>query len=108
QADDAPLIPQLLDTLRYMLSRSSKLAVALTAGNLVPCLLAMLEPAAPISRVKLLEIIRYLYEQCPRNKEVLQAQVEPVALTLFGSQGPGAEAVHQEARRLLAAFQSGN
>eukprot|EP00983_Pelagomonas_calceolata_P126048 1161265-Pelagomonas_calceolata.AAC.18 len=49
-----------------------------------------------------------LYEQCPRNKEVLQAQVEPVAVTLFGSQGPGAEAVHQEAQKLLAAFQSGN
>ena len=58
-AADTSLTPQLLDTLRCMLSRSPKLAMALSAGNLVPCLLAMLESAAPILRVKLLEIIRW-------------------------------------------------
>ena len=51
-------IPQLLDTLRQMIGRSSKLAVQLAVGGLVPWLLAMIEAAAPILRVKLLEIIR--------------------------------------------------
>jgi hypothetical protein len=51
-------IPQLLDTLRQMIGRSSKLAVQLVVGGLVPWLLAMIEAAAPIIRVKLLEIIR--------------------------------------------------
>jgi hypothetical protein len=41
-----------------MIGRSSKLAVALAVGGLVPWLLAMIDPAAPIIRVKLLEIIR--------------------------------------------------
>ncbi len=59
-ATDASLTPQLLDTLRCMLSHSPKLGVALTAANLVPSLLAMLEPAAPISQVKLLEIMRWV------------------------------------------------
>ena len=59
-AADASLTPQLLDTLRCMLARSQKLAGALAAASLVPCLLAMLEPAAPILRVKLLEIVRWV------------------------------------------------
>lgn len=57
-AADTSLTPPLLDTLRCMLSRSSKLASALASANLVPYLLVMLDPAAPILRVKLLETVR--------------------------------------------------
>jgi hypothetical protein len=58
QAQNTAVLPQLLTTLRQMIGRSSKLAVALAVGGLVPWLLAMIDPAAPIIRVKLLEIIR--------------------------------------------------
>lgn len=48
----------LLEVLRTSLGRSSKLAVALGMGGLVPCLLAMIPHAAPINRVKILDIVR--------------------------------------------------
>jgi hypothetical protein len=51
-------LPQLLDTTRSLIGRSSKLAVALAVGGLVPWLLVMIDGAAPILRVKMLEIIR--------------------------------------------------
>ena len=59
QAHDVSVMPQLLDTLQAMIRRSSKLAVALALGGLVPWLLALLDAAAPILRVKILEIIRW-------------------------------------------------
>ena len=48
-----------LEALRTMLGRSSKLAVALAMGGLVPWLLAMIQHAAPINRVKILDIVRW-------------------------------------------------
>ncbi len=54
------MLPALLSVLRGMIGRSSKLAVALALGpnGIVPCLLAMIDNAAPILRVKILEILR--------------------------------------------------
>mmetsp|Transcript_24751 Transcript_24751/g.62835 ORF Transcript_24751/g.62835 Transcript_24751/m.62835 type:complete len:1266 (-) Transcript_24751:519-4316(-) len=106
QAGDTTSAPQLLDTLRQMIGRSPKLAVALSVGGLVGWLMAMIEPAAPILRVKLLEIIRCLYEHHPRPKDFLLEHHIPALLrSLLGAGGRGTDAVHQEAQRLLTAFQ---
>ncbi|KAJ9512924.1 hypothetical protein QJQ45_029056 [Haematococcus lacustris] len=106
QTQDLSALPQLLATLRRMIGRSSKLAVALAVGGLVPWLLAMIEPVAPILRVKVLEIIRCLYEHYPRPKEfLLLYRIPEVLRRLLETQGRGADAVHQEAQRLLTAFQ---
>ncbi|GFH27053.1 protein kinase domain-containing protein, partial [Haematococcus lacustris] len=66
----------------------------------------MIEPVAPILRVKVLEIIRCLYEHYPRPKEfLLLYRIPEVLRRLLETQGRGADAVHQEAQRLLTAFQ---
>ncbi len=59
QAQDTNVLPALLSVLRSMIGRSSKLAVALALGpgGIVPPLLAMIDNAAPILRVKILEIL---------------------------------------------------
>ena len=82
-------IPQLLDTLRQMIGRSSKLAVQLAVGGLVPWLLAMIEAAAPILRVKLLEIVRCLYEHYPRPKEFIVMHKIPDVLRFVDSSSLG-------------------
>ena len=57
------------------LCRSSKFAVAMATGGLVPPLLEPLGApqgsCAPILRAKLLEVIRVLYEHYPRPKEFI-------------------------------------
>lgn len=69
-------------SLVWVWRRSSKIAVALAAGGLVPPLLEPLTvglvggPAAassnaPILRAKLLEIVRIMYQHYPRPKEFI-------------------------------------
>lgn len=76
----SPIHPTMLPTV--FLHRSSKVAVALAAGGLVPALLEPLTaglmggPAsassnAPILRAKLLEIVRIMYQHYPRPKEFI-------------------------------------
>ncbi|GAX73992.1 hypothetical protein CEUSTIGMA_g1442.t1 [Chlamydomonas eustigma] len=106
QSHETQAIPQLLDTLRQMIGRSSKLAVQLAVGGLVPWLLAMIEAAAPIIRVKLLEIIRCLYEHYPRPKEfIAMYNIPDVLRRLLDIHGRGSDAVHSACHQLLTAFQ---
>ncbi|GFR52579.1 hypothetical protein Agub_g15172 [Astrephomene gubernaculifera] len=94
-----------LEALRTMLGRSSKLAVALAMGGLVPWLLAMIQHAAPINRVKILDIVRILYEHYPRPKEfILMYKIQDVLAMLVRTHGRDADAVIQQAQRLLSAF----
>ncbi|GIL49282.1 hypothetical protein Vafri_5411 [Volvox africanus] len=94
-----------LEALRTMLGRSSKLAVALAMGGLVPWLLAMIQHAAPINRVKILDIVRILYEHYPRPKEfIMMYKIQDVLAMLLKTHGRDADAVIQQAQRLLAAF----
>ena len=92
--------------MRQIIGRSSKLAIQLAMGGLVPWLLAMIEAAAPILRVKLLEIIRALYEHYPRPKEfILMHKIPDVLRRLLDIHGRGADAVHSACHQLLTAFQ---
>ncbi|KAG2444433.1 hypothetical protein HXX76_001186 [Chlamydomonas incerta] len=94
-----------LEALRTMLGRSSKLAVALAMGGLVPWLLAMIQHAAPINRVKILDIVRILYEHYPRPKEfIMMYKIQDVLAMLLRTHGRDADAVIQQAQRLLSAF----
>eukprot|EP00798_Chlamydomonas_sp_ICE-L_P022122 gene22122-29182_t len=99
------VMPQLLDTLRLMIGRSSKLAVAVAVGGLVPWLVAMIDISAPILQVKILEIIRCLYEHFPRPKEfIILYKIQDVLRKLLLVHGGGADAVHQVCQQLLSAF----
>eukprot|EP00878_Enallax_costatus_P026428 GHUV01028360.1.p1 GENE.GHUV01028360.1~~GHUV01028360.1.p1 ORF type:complete len:341 (+),score=134.42 GHUV01028360.1:226-1248(+) len=110
-------MPQMLDTLKLMLGRSSKVAVALATGGLVTALLEPLTgglvggPAAanmanaPILRAKLLEIIRIMYQHYPRPKEfIMKYRIQDVLLRLLETEGRGEDAVKVEAQKLLNAF----
>jgi hypothetical protein len=100
-----PVVPHLLDTLRQMIGRSPALAVSLVNARLVDTLLSMLIGAAPILRVKLLEIIRCLYEHYPKPKQfVLDYRIREVLQTLMSIKGPGMDAVHATCEQLQSAF----
>mmetsp|Transcript_5084 Transcript_5084/g.11041 ORF Transcript_5084/g.11041 Transcript_5084/m.11041 type:complete len:1296 (+) Transcript_5084:141-4028(+) len=114
QARDTQAMPQMLETLRQMINKSSKLAVAVSldssrppgGGGVVPWLLAMIDGAAPILRVKLLEIIRCLYEHYPYPKEFITVhRIQDVLRRQLEVHGRGADAVHQACHQLLNAFQ---
>jgi hypothetical protein len=62
------ILPQLLDQLRCMLGRSPKLCVALSMGGLMPCLLEMMNTTTPLLRIRVLDIVRALYQNYPRPK----------------------------------------
>ncbi len=99
-------IPELLATLRQMVVRSSKLAVQLAVGGLVPFLLAMIDAAPPTVRVRLLEIVRSLYEHYPRPKEFIMIyNIQDVLGRLLDEHGRGSDPVHNVCHQLLAAFQ---
>eukprot|EP00775_Hariotina_reticulata_P013544 gene13544-13671_t len=114
----SPVMPQMLDSLKVMLGRSSKVAVALAAGGLVPPLLEPLSAgltsgaaaaggggSAPILRAKLLEIVRIMYQHYPRPKEfIMKYRIQDVLLRLLESEGRGEDAVKVEAQKLLNAF----
>ncbi|KIZ03198.1 hypothetical protein MNEG_4758 [Monoraphidium neglectum] len=106
---DMATMPQMLDSLKLMLSRSSKLSVAMATGGLVPPLLEPLASppggGAPILRARLLEILRVLYEHHPRPKEfIMKFRIQDVLRRLLESEGRGEDAVKLEAQKLLNAF----
>ncbi|WIA33289.1 hypothetical protein OEZ86_006429 [Tetradesmus obliquus] len=126
----SPVLPQMLDSLKVMLGRSSKVAVSLATGGLVPHLLEPLtaglagaaaapgsqaaaaaaaaggSPAsAPILRAKLLEVVRLMYQHYPRPKEfIMKYRIQEVLLRLLEHEGRGEDAVKVEAQKLLNAF----
>eukprot|EP00879_Flechtneria_rotunda_P019896 GHRR01020912.1.p1 GENE.GHRR01020912.1~~GHRR01020912.1.p1 ORF type:complete len:211 (+),score=94.84 GHRR01020912.1:406-1038(+) len=114
----SPVMPQMLDSLKLMLGRSPKVAVALATGGLVPPLLEPLTAGltgqqqqgtsggnAPILRAKLLEIVRIMYQHYPRPKEfIMKYRIQDVLLRLLETEGRGEDAVKLEAQKLLNAF----
>ncbi len=72
----------------------------------MPPLLAMIDGATPMLRIKLLEIIRQLYMDTPRPKEFIATfKIRDVLKKLLDEQGREAEAVHAWCHQLLTAFQ---
>lgn len=110
---DTTTTPQLLDTLKHMLSsreggrqgRTPKLAVALALGGLVPWLMDMLLDSAPILQAKLLDIIAVLYEHYPRPKEfIMKYRIAELLKKVVDGEGRGQDAVKLQAQKLLNAF----
>jgi len=109
KSKDMSVMTQMLDLLKLMLSRSSKFAVAMATGGLVPPLLEPLGApqgsCAPILRAKLLEVIRVLYEHYPRPKEfIIKYKIQDILRRLLEMDGRGEDAVKVEAQKLLNAF----